>query len=59
MTPSTFTIDKETRDLVSARAKKDPTIRLYKLVNDTTNTDYWPFDTVDDALGFLNRDLWK
>lgn len=40
MTPSTFTIDKETRDLVSARAKKDPTIRLYKLVNDTTNTDY-------------------
>lgn len=39
--------------------KKDPTIRLQKMVEDPENISYWPFDNVNDAINFLNRDLWK
>lgn len=39
--------------------KKDPTVKLNKIVNDPDNLNYGPFDRVDDAIDFLNRDLWK
>ena len=39
--------------------KKDPTIRLQRLVDDPENISYGPFDNVEDAIIFLNRDLWK
>jgi len=39
--------------------EKDPTIRLQKLLDDPDNISYWPFDTAEEAINFLNRDLWE
>lgn len=50
-----FNIVKKRRILAK---KKDPTIRLQKLVDDPKNTSYGPFDNVNDFLKHLhsNRD---